>query len=99
MDAWNTIYKCLQNVLTLQREYVVLQRTVDDVIINGTPIELSEDKYELLSELQTQLELIAEHQSSHMALSSSYSDAEIAALLDGFSAKMVNIGVEHQLSA
>jgi len=97
MDVWNAIYKCLQNVLTLQCKYVDLQRIVDDVIINGTPVELSEEKYELLFELQTQLELIAEHQSSHMSLSSSYSDAKIVALLDEFSAKMVKIGVEHEL--
>lgn len=82
-----------------QCNYPVLQRIVDNAIIEGKiPGEYSDERCELLYELQTQLELIAEHQSSHPSLSSSYGDAEIISLLDDFAAQMERIGVDGKYS-
>ena len=99
MEIWNTIFECLQSVVKGQCNYDLLQRIVDNAIIEGKiPDEYSDERSELLYELQTQLELIAEHQSSHLSLSSSYGDAEIISLLDDFAAQMERIGVDDENS-
>jgi hypothetical protein len=81
-----SISDSLQDVLAGRAKFTTLQRLVDRAVIDDLlPNDLPASVRDEIYELQTVLELIAEHQATHMGLASSYSTDQIASLLGKFS--------------
>lgn len=76
----------LRKVLAGEVSAVALQSAVDHMIIDeAIPDGISEEALVELYEIQTTLELIAEHQATHMGTTSFYSPEKIISLLSKFS--------------
>lgn len=85
MDVWKAIRDSLHDVLNGRSRYTELQKLVDGTVIGELlPDDLPESTLSFIYELQTELELIAEHQSSNSGLSTAYSDTDVVALLSRF---------------
>lgn len=78
VEFLNSLLSLLRRVLAGSIGYAELQSLVDDVIIEGKlPTNLSKEVLDNVFSLQTDLELIAEHQSTYMGSSSAYSQSDI----------------------
>jgi len=85
MNLLSNISEVLDGVLSGRVSYTSLQTLVDTAVIDDElPDDLSPSVRACLYELQTALELIDEHQSTHSGLSTQYSGEQIAKLLSGF---------------
>lgn len=78
-----SIFDTLRLVFNEKASFRELQILVDAAIIEDLlPDDLPHDIRSQIYELQTTLELIAEHQATHIGISTFYSDHQIVALLD-----------------
>ena len=85
MNVWKTICDSLQDVLIGRSRYTELQKIVDDAVIgDALPSDMPQLMLSFNYDLQTELELIAEHESSNLGLSTAYSDVDVISLLSRF---------------
>ena len=85
MQFLTLLMSLLQKVLAGTASYTELQKIVDDAVINDElPDDISKELLQYVFDLQTDLELIAEHQSTYAGSSSMYSQSDITGKLSKY---------------
>ena len=85
MQFLTLLMSLLQKVLSGTASYTELQKIVDDTVINDElPDDMPKEFLQHVFDLQTDLELIAEHQSTYAGSSSMYSQGDIVEKLSKY---------------
>ena len=85
MQFLTLLLSLLEQVLAGTTSYTDLQKVVDDAIVNDElPEDISKELLNSIYGLQTDLELIAEHQSTYVGTDSMYSHDDIVGKLEKY---------------
>jgi hypothetical protein len=85
MEFLNLLSSLLKNVLIGDAKYLELQKFVDNAVIEDElPDDLPNELLQQIFELQTDLELIAEHQSTYAGSRLMFEQKDIAAKLNKY---------------
>ena len=91
MQFLTLLMSLLQKVLAGTASYTELQKVVDDAVINDElPDDMPKTLLQHVFDLQTDLELIAEHQNTYAGSSSMYSQGDIVEKLSKYGELLKN---------